>query len=150
MVKDTRPAEDNSVIRRRRLCETCGGKFTTYERPQLRILSVVKSDGRRQEFDRDKLEHSLTVAMHKRSTDQERISQMVTGIIRRLEERGEHEVPSTLIGTYVMKSLALIDTVAYVRFASVYKNFQQVDDFESFVAELRPNYEDESTDGNEP
>ncbi len=140
-VKDTRPIEENAVIRRRRSCLTCGGRFTTYERMQVGILTVIKSDGRRQSFDREKLKKSIVVALHKRSIGGERINQIVTGLIRRLEEGGETEVPSERIGRYAMESLEVIDTVAYVRFASVYKNFQMVDDFESFVSEIRPSSE---------
>jgi len=144
-VKDTRPIEEHAVIRRRRSCLTCGGRFTTYERLQVGILSVIKSDGRRQNFDREKLKKSILVALHKRSIDGERINQIVTGIIRRLEEGGDTDVSSERIGRYAMESLEAIDSIAYVRFASVYKNFQMVDDFESFVSEIRPSNED--TDG---
>jgi len=119
-VKDSRPAEDHVSIRRRRFCPACGGRFTTYERVQLRDLIVVKTSGKREDFDRSKLERSIRIAMQKRPIDPERIDQMISGIVRRLE------------------SLARIDTVAYVRFASVYKNFQAADDFDRFVSELRP------------
>ena len=137
-VKDSRPAEDHVSIRRRRFCPACGGRFTTYERVQLRDLVVVKSNGRREDFDRDKLERSVRIALQKRPIDPERIDQMVSGIVRRLESMGETDIPSKQIGEIVMERLAAIDTVAYVRFASVYKNFQATDDFEDFLAELVP------------
>ena len=137
-VKDSRPAEDHASIRRRRFCAACGGRFTTYERVQLRDLVVIKSSGRREDFDREKLERSVRIAMQKRPIDPERIDQMVSGIVRRLESLGETDLHSRQIGELVMESLARIDTVAYVRFASVYKNFQAVDDFDRFMAELRP------------
>ena len=137
-VKDSRPAEDHVAIRRRRLCPECTGRFTTYERVQLRDLTVVKSTGRREPFDRDKLARSIRIAMQKRPVEPERVDQMITGIVRRLESLGDADVPSSTIGEIVMEALARIDTVAYVRFASVYKNFQQAGDFESFVNELRP------------
>lgn len=137
-VKDSRPAEDHVSIRRRRFCPACGGRFTTYERVQLRDLVVVKKSGKREAFDRDKLERSIRIALQKRPLEPERIDQMVSGIVRRLESLGETDVPSDTIGQIVMETLARIDTVAYVRFASVYKNFQAADDFEDFVSELRP------------
>jgi transcriptional repressor NrdR len=137
-VKDSRPAEDHASIRRRRFCAACGGRFTTYERVQLRDLVVIKSSGRREDFDREKLERSVRIAMQKRPIEPERIDQMVSGIVRRLESLGETDIHSRQIGELVMESLARIDTVAYVRFASVYKNFQAVDDFDRFMAELRP------------
>ena len=137
-VKDSRPAEDHVSIRRRRFCPACGGRFTTYERVQLRDLVVVKTNGRREDFDRDKLERSIRIALQKRPVEPERVEQMISGIVRRLESMGETDIPSNKIGEIVMESLARIDTVAYVRFASVYKNFQEADDFEEFVAELRP------------
>jgi transcriptional repressor NrdR len=136
-VKDSRPAEDHVSIRRR-FCPACGGRFTTYERVQLRDLVVIKSSGKREDFDRTKLERSIRIAMQKRPIDPERIDQMISGIVRRLESTGETDIPSKVIGEIVMESLARIDTVAYVRFASVYKNFQAPDDFESFVEGLRP------------
>lgn len=137
-VKDSRPAEDNVAIRRRRSCPGCGGRFTTYERVQLRDLVVVKSSGRREDFDRNKLARSVRIAMQKRPVEPERIEQMISGIVRRLESTGETDVPSKLIGEIVMESLSRIDNVAYVRFASVYKNFQDAGDFDRFVSELRP------------
>ena len=138
-VKDSRPAEDHVSIRRRRFCPACAGRFTTYERVQLRDLVVVKSNGRREDFDRDKLERSVRISLQKRPVEPERIEQMVSGIVRRLESMGDTDIPSKVIGEIVMESLARIDTVAYVRFASVYKNFQAVEDFDKFVSELRPN-----------
>ncbi|KEO55492.1 transcriptional regulator NrdR [Thioclava indica] len=137
-VKDSRPAEDYVAIRRRRFCPACGGRFTTYERVQLRDLVVIKSSGKREDFDRDKLERSIRIAMQKRPVDPERIDQMISGIVRRLESMGETDISSKVIGEIVMETLARIDTVAYVRFASVYKNFQEADDFDKFVSELRP------------
>ena len=137
-VKDSRPAEDHASIRRRRFCAAGGGRFTTYERVQLRDLVVVKSNGRREDFDREKLERSIRIAMQKRPIEPERIDQMVSGIVRRLESLGESDISSRQIGEIVMESLARIDTVAYVRFASVYMNFQAVGDFDRFMAELRP------------
>lgn len=137
-VKDSRPAEDHVSIRRRRFCPSCGGRFTTYERVQLRDLVVVKTSGRRETFDRDKLERSIRIALQKRPIDPERVDQMISGIVRRLESMGETDLDSKQIGAIVMETLARIDTVAYVRFASVYKNFQAADDFEDFVSELRP------------
>lgn len=138
-VKDSRPAEDHNSIRRRRACPNCDGRFTTYERVQLRDLVVVKSNGRREDFDRDKLERSIRIAMQKRPVENERREQMITGIVRRLESLGDSEIPSKKIGEIAMEALARIDTVAYVRFASVYKNFQEAGDFDKFVNELRPN-----------
>lgn len=137
-VKDSRPAEDHVAIRRRRFCPACGGRFTTYERVQLRDLVVIKRSGKREDFDRDKLERSIRIALQKRPIDPERIDQMISGIVRRLESMGETDIQSEKIGEIVMETLSRIDTVAYVRFASVYKNFQAADDFEDFVAELRP------------
>ena len=137
-VKDSRPAEDHVAIRRRRYCPECGGRFTTYERVQLRDLVVIKSSGKREDFDRSKLERSIRIAMQKRPIDPERMEKMISGIVRRLESLGDQDIPSRVIGEIVMETLARIDTVAYVRFASVYKNFQAADDFDRFVAELRP------------
>ena len=142
-VKDSRPAEDHVSIRRRRFCPACGGRFTTYERVQLRDLIVVKKNGKREDFDRDKLARSIRIALQKRPVEPERIEQMISGIVRRLESTGETDVKSEDIGAIVMDALDRIDTVAYVRFASVYKDFQEADDFEDFVAELRPKSSDE-------
>ncbi|PCH93604.1 MAG: transcriptional regulator NrdR [Rhodobacteraceae bacterium] len=137
-VKDSRPAEDHSAIRRRRLCPSCAGRFTTYERVQLRDLVVVKKNGKREDFDRDKMARSIRIAMQKRPIEVDRVEQMISGIVRRLESSGDTDIDSDTIGEIVMDTLARIDTVAYVRFASVYKNFQAADDFEEFVHELRP------------
>ena len=126
------------MIRRRRFCPACGGRFTTYERVQLRDLVVIKTNGRREDFDRDKLERSIRIAMQKRPIEPERIDQMISGIVRRLESMGETDISSKVIVEIVMETLARIDTVAYVRFASVYKNFQDPDDFDKFVQDLRP------------
>ena len=135
-VKDSRPAEDHVSIRRRRFCPACGGRFTTYERVQLRDLVVIKSSGKREDFDRSKLERSIRIAMQKRPIDPERIDQMISVIVRRLESLGDTDIPSKVIGEIVMESLARIDTVAYVRFASVYKNFREPKDFEAALKEL--------------
>ncbi|MEE9388812.1 MAG: transcriptional regulator NrdR [Paracoccaceae bacterium] len=137
-VKDSRPADDHVAIRRRRFCPGCDGRFTTYERVQLRDLVVIKSNGRREAFDRDKLERSIRIALQKRPVEHERMDQMISGVVRRLESSGDTDIGSKAIGEIVMESLARIDTVAYVRFASVYKNFQEADDFDKFVSELRP------------
>ncbi len=137
-VKDSRPAEDHAAIRRRRFCPECGGRFTTYERVQLRDLVVIKKNGRREDFDRDKLARSIRIALQKRPIEPERIEQMISGIVRRLESLGDTDITSDIIGGIVMETLARVDTVAYVRFASVYKNFQEAGDFEDFVSELRP------------
>ena len=137
-VKDSRPSDDGAAIRRRRSCPQCNGRFTTFERVQLRELVILKRNGRRTPFDRDKLERSIRIAMQKRPIDPERIDQMLSGIVRRLESLGDTDIPSKTIGEIVMESLARIDTVAYVRFASVYKNFQDAGDFDKFVSELRP------------
>ena len=135
-VKDSRPSEDNSAIRRRRYCPACGGRFTTFERVQLRELIVVKKSGRREPFERDKLERSLNHALRKRPVERERVERMVTGIVRRLESMGESEIPSNVIGELVMQALSSLDKVAYVRFASVYRNFRETKDFEALIGEL--------------
>ena len=135
-VKDSRPSEDNSAIRRRRHCPECGGRFTTFERVQLRELIVVKKNNRREPFEREKLERSITHALRKRPVERERIDRMITGIVRRLESMGENEIPSPVIGELVMQALSSLDKVAYIRFASVYKNFREAKDFETFVGEL--------------
>ena len=137
-VKDSRPAEDHVAIRRRRLCPSCSGRFTTFERVQLRDLTVLKSNGRREDFDRDKLARSVRIALRKRSVEPDRVDQAITGIVRRLESMGETDIRSDAIGEIVMEALARLDTVAYVRFASVYRDFQEADDFDRFVSELRP------------
>jgi len=135
-VKDSRPAEDNMAIRRRRYCPECGARFTTFERVQLRELTVVKKSGRRVPFDRDKLLRSVQIALRKRPVEAERVERMVSGIVRRLESTGEMEISSDTIGELVMDGLAALDPVAYVRFASVYKNFREVRDFEAFLGRL--------------
>ncbi len=137
-VKDSRPTEDHNSIRRRRLCGNCAGRFTTYERIQLRDLMVIKTSQQREEFDRDKLERSIRIALRKRPIEPERIEKMISGIVRRLESSGENNITSRAIGETAMEALSRMDTVAFVRFASVYKNFQAANDFESFVSELRP------------
>ena len=136
-VKDSRPAEDHVSIRRRRFCPACGGRFTTYERVQLRDLIVVKSSGKREDFDRSKLERSIRIAMQKRPIDPERIDQMISGIVRRLESLGETDISSKVIGEIVMESLARIDTVGYVRFASVYREFRDIDELAKAIDQLR-------------
>ena len=132
-VKDSRPTEDNTAIRRRRACPDCGARWTTFERVQLRDLLVIKSNGQRAPFDRDKLERSMRIALRKRPVDPERIDRVVSGIVRRLESSGESEISSDAIGEAVMDALAGLDSVAYVRFASVYKNFREAKDFEDFI-----------------
>ncbi|PYE87181.1 transcriptional regulator NrdR [Phyllobacterium leguminum] len=135
-VKDSRPAEDGAVIRRRRVCSVCGGRFTTFERVQLRELLVVKKSGRRVPFDRDKLMRSVEVALRKREVDRERIERAISGIVRQLESSGEAEVESEEIGRLVMDALKGIDDIAYIRFASVYRNFRQARDFHNVIDEL--------------
>ena len=135
-VKDSRPTEDNTVIRRRRICSDCGGRFTTFERIQLRELTIIKNTGRKVPFDRDKLMRSVQVALRKRPVEPERIERMVSGIVRRLENLGESEVPAKLVGELVMEGLYALDQVGYVRFASVYRNFREAKDFEEFLGEM--------------
>ncbi len=137
-VKDSRPAEDHVSIRRRRFCPACGGRFTTYERVQLRDLVVIKSSGKREDFDRTKLERSIRIAMQKRPIEPERIDQMISGIVRRLESMGETDIPSKVIGEIVMETLARIDTVAYVRFASVYTKMAGADRPDVLFAHHKP------------
>ena len=132
-VKDSRPAEDGSAIRRRRQCEDCGARFTTFERAQLRELTVVKSENRREPFDRSKLERSVSIALRKRPVAQERIDKFLSSIQRQLETSGDSEIPSSKIGETVMEGLKALDTVAYIRFASVYKDFREARDFEQFA-----------------
>ena len=135
-VKDSRPTEDSSVIRRRRVCLSCNFRFTTFERVQLRELTVIKRNSRRVPFDRDKLLRSMQIACRKRPVDPERIDQMVSKIVRELESMGESEVSSEAIGETVMAHLRELDDVAYVRFASVYRNFREAKDFEEFISDL--------------
>lgn len=136
-VKDSRPTEDNTAIRRRRQCDSCGGRFTTFERVQLREVAVIKSGGRREPFDRAKVEQSVALACRKRSVEQERIDQLVSGIQRQVETAGETEIPSSRIGEMVMEGLRHLDSVAYIRFASVYRDFSEARDFEEFASSVR-------------
>jgi transcriptional repressor NrdR len=135
-VKDSRPTDDNAAIRRRRFCPACGSRFTTFERVQLRELTVVKKSGKRVPFDREKLARSIHIATRKRPVDNERIERIINAIVRRLESSGESEISSDAIGEQVMDALYALDPVAYVRFASVYRNFREVKDFEDFVGKL--------------
>ena len=134
-VKDSRPSEDNAAIRRRRLCPECGGRFTTFERVQLRELTILKRSGRRAPFDREKLVRSISVALRKRPVDPERLERMVSGIVRQLESMGETELASNIVGDMVMKALKTLDDVAYVRYASVYRDFRQTEDFARFLSD---------------
>ena len=136
-VKDSRPTEDNTAIRRRRQCESCGGRFTTFERVQLREIVVIKSEGKREQFDRAKVEQSVALACRKRGVEQERIDQLVSGIQRQVETAGESEVASSAIGEMVMEGLRQLDSVAYIRFASVYRDFSEARDFEEFASSVR-------------
>ena len=135
-VKDSRPSGDNTSIRRRRVCTACGGRFTTFERIQLRELTVLKKSGRRVPFDRDKLMRSIQISLRKRNVDPERVEQFVSKIVRELEGLGESDISSETIGEMVMEHLRELDDVAYVRFASVYRNFREPKDFELALAEL--------------
>ena len=135
-VKDSRPTEDSAAIRRRRLCLACGFRFTTFERVQLRELVVIKRNGRRVPFDRDKLARSVEIALRKRNVDPERVEQTISRIVRELESAGEAEISSEAIGEIVMEHLRQLDDVAYVRFASVYRNFREAKDFEAVLGEL--------------
>ena len=135
-VKDSRHTEDNTAIRRRRICDQCGSRFTTFERIQLRDLIVIKSNGQKETFDRDKMFRSLSLALRKRKVEQDKIEKIVSAIARRLENSGETEIKASLIGEYIMEALSNLDQVAYVRFASVYKNFREVKDFEDFLDNL--------------
>src|SRR5580700_10305749 len=135
-VKDSRPTEDSSVIRRRRVCLACNFRFTTFERVQLRELLVIKRNGRHVPFDRDKLLRSVQIALRKRPVDPERVEQTVSKIVRELESQGENEISSETIGELVMEHLRALDDVAYVRFASVYRNFREAKDFEAVLDEL--------------
>ncbi len=132
-MKDSRSAEDNTAVRRRRVCEACGARFTTFERVQLREIMVVKRDGKRVPFDRDRLTRSITIALRKRPVDREQIDQMVSGIARKLESGGETEVTSNEVGEFAMEALRQVDPVGYVRFASVYKDFRDPNDFAQFI-----------------
>jgi transcriptional repressor NrdR len=136
-VKDSRPADDHTTIRRRRICDACGGRFTTFERVQLRELSVIKRSGRRAPFERDKLARSIQVALRKRDVSPERVERLINGIVSQLESMGETEIPAQVIGETIMEALKNLDHVAYVRFASVYRNFNEAKDFDALVQELR-------------
>ena len=135
-VKDSRPTEDSAAIRRRRLCLACGFRFTTFERVQLRELLVIKRNGRRVPFDRDKLARSVYVALRKRPHEPERVERMLNSMVRQLESSGETDIPSDMIGELVMEALASLDQVAYIRFASVYRNFREAKDFGDFVGRI--------------
>ena len=135
-VKDSRPTEDNGAIRRRRQCEGCGGRFTTFERIQLRELTVIKSEGKREPFEREKLERSLSVACRKRPVDASQIEKLASAIQRQLETLGESEIDTKRIGEFVMDGLKALDSVAYIRFASVYKDFNEARDFEDFAGSV--------------
>ena len=133
-VKDSRPSEDGAAIRRRRLCPECGGRFTTFERVQLRELTILKRSGRRTPFERDKLARSIAVAIRKRPIDPERVERMISSIVRQLESMGETELPSSAVGELVMTQLKALDDVAYVRYASVYRDFRETQDFAQFLS----------------
>ncbi|BAI71648.1 ATP-cone domain protein [Azospirillum sp. B510] len=137
-VKDSRPTEDNSAIRRRRFCPSCSARFTTFERVQLRELTVVKSNGQREPFDREKLLRSMKIALRKRPIDGDRIDRVVNSMVRQLESSGESEIPSKQIGEKIMEALQTMDQVAYIRYASVYKDFREASDFNEFVEQLAP------------
>ncbi len=134
-VKDSRPTEDNAAIRRRRFCTGCGARFTTFERVQLRELTVLKKGGKREVFDRDKLARSFMIALRKRPVDPDRVDRVINSIVRRLESAGESEIQGEMIGELVMEALGALDQVAYVRFASVYRNFREAKDFEAFITD---------------
>jgi len=138
-VKDSRPTEDNTAIRRRRICDQCSSRFTTFERIQLRDLIIIKTNSQKEVFDRDKMFRSISLALRKRNINQETIEKVVNAIVRKLENSGETEIKSNLIGEYIMDALSHLDQVAYVRFASVYKNFREVKDFEDFLGKLDEN-----------
>jgi len=133
-VKDSRPSEDGAAIRRRRLCPECGGRFTTFERVQLRELTILKRSGRRTPFERDKLARSISIAIRKRPIDPERVERMISSIVRQLESMGETELPSSAVGELVMAQLKALDDVAYVRYASVYRDFRETQDFAQFLS----------------
>ena len=143
-VKDSRPSEDGAAIRRRRMCPSCGGRFTTFERVQLRELTIVKRSGRRTPFEREKLMRSIAIAIRKRPVDPERVEKMVSGIVRQLESMGETEIPSHVVGELIMKALKSLDEVAYVRYASVYRDFRDPREFSRFLGEEGLNEEVEA------
>lgn len=146
-VKDSRPSEDGTAIRRRRLCPACGGRFTTMERVQLRELTVVKRSGRRTPFDREKLVRSLSIALRKRPVEPEQVDRIVSSIARQLESAGETEVPSSRVGELVMQHLREVDEVAYVRYASVYRDFRETGDFARFLGEVGLSEEPSAPEG---
>ena len=141
-VKDSRPTEDRAAIRRRRLCPNCAARFTTFERVQLRELTVIKKNAQREPFDRDKLARSIHVSLRKRPVEPERVERVINSIVRQLESSGETEIPSEMIGELVMESLSQLDQVAYVRFASVYRNFREAKDFGEFIGRIRAEADD--------
>jgi transcriptional repressor NrdR len=138
-VKDSRPAEEEQAIRRRRHCDACGGRFTTYERVQLRELTVIKRSGRRVLFEREKLTRSVETSLRKRPIAPDRVERMISGIVRQLESMGESEIPSSAIGELVMEALKVTDPVGYVRFASVYRDFREAADFHDVLGEIKDN-----------
>ncbi len=144
-VKDSRPTDDGASIRRRRQCPACGGRFTTFERVQLRELTIVKKSGKRELFERDKLARSIEIACRKRPVEPERIERLVNGVVRRLESLGESEIDGQVVGEMVMEALQALDPVAYIRFASVYRDFREAKDFETFVGGLT-----EAVNGHKP
>ena len=148
-VKDSRPAEDSSSIRRRRVCPACGGRFTTFERVQLREIVVIKKSGRRTPFDREKLERSVEIAMRKRPVDPDRVDRMISGVVRQLESLGEPEIDSRRIGELIIEGLRSLDAVAYVRFASVYRDFTEARDFNALIDELESG-DDARDDADDP
>ncbi|MCR9255061.1 MAG: transcriptional regulator NrdR [Alphaproteobacteria bacterium] len=135
-VKDSRPTDDGTAIRRRRFCNSCSARFTTFERVQLRDLTVIKQSGKRTPFDRDKLARSMQIALRKRPVDADRVERMVNSIVRQLESSGESEIKSREVGTLVMEALKNLDEVAYIRYASVYKNFSEAGDFGKFLGDI--------------
>jgi len=141
-VKDSRPTEDNAVVRRRRVCQACGARFTTFERVQLRELTILKKTGKRAPFDSEKLYKSINIACRKRPVDSDQIDRIVSGIQRQLESSGQNEIASSIVGEMVMNALSELDKIAYVRFASVYKNFKEAQDFEEFVGQLHEESEE--------
>ena len=135
-VKDSRPTDDNSAIRRRRYCPSCGSRFTTFERVQLRELTVVKKNGQRVQFDRDKLARSIYIALRKRPVEPDRVERIINSLVRQLESSGETDIPSDMIGGLVMEALSSLEQVAYIRFDSVYRNFREAKDFGDFVGRI--------------
>jgi transcriptional repressor NrdR len=148
-VKDSRPSEDGGAIRRRRFCPACAGRFTTFERVQLRELTIIKRSGRRIPFERDKLVRSVSIALRKRPVEPEQLERMVSGIVRQLESRGDTEIPSSVVGELVMEALRAVDEVAYVRYASVYRDFRETEDFARFLGEAGLNEPEGDLEGQE-